>query len=300
MVTFTTFCAATCEDIRDIANNALNGVHTVLLIDNSGSMEKRSLLGTPWERAQRYAFKLATVICRRSQLSLGFLNDVEMCILMTEDNQQAIRDGISQVPSCQVIPNAYRIGDPEDVNALMRMTPFGGTPVGKRLYEILENFCSKAAKDSSELKPIQILCLLDGGPDTADRISHPLMDVLGRWGVHVENHRILKLLNNKGFTFSILLVEDDKRAHDELVALDDKLVGKQFQDFDDSHADSGHTVKLIFDRVDFHPYFPWGALLDKSYGQDEKGLLKLVLFLATSALVKEFDNMPYDDIMPHE
>jgi hypothetical protein len=121
------------------------------------------------------------------------------------------------------------------------------------------------------------------------------MDVLGRWGVHVENHRKLKLLKNKGFTFSILLVEDDKKAHDELVALDDKLVGKQFQDFDDSHADSGHTVKLIFDRVDFHPYSPWGALLDKSYGQDENGdLLKLVLFLATSALVKEFDNMRYE------
>jgi hypothetical protein len=69
---------------------------------------------------------------------------------------------------------------------------------------------------------------------------------------------------------SILLVEDDKAAHDELVALDDKLVGNQFQDFDDSHADSGHTVELIFDRVDFHPYFPWGALLDNNYGKDEK------------------------------
>jgi hypothetical protein len=290
----TTFTTIEKEEVLREAREALKRVHTVLLVDNSTSMGY-SLQGggTCWDRVKIFAENMATFIVRHSsqKFTVKLLNDLDP----VNEADKLVLDSVPMDPHFQ---NAFQIDNAEQITALMQSSPRECTPGGETVFKLLERYVTEDANHAIQL-PLNVIFLLDGVFDSMDRQRYPLRDVVGGWGVSVEQlsvglagHSPVLTRPMKDFSLTLLLMVTNNAADRSFRELDDKLVGKFFRD-----PITGKMHQLVGDKGDYRPYLPWGSALADAYNKLKRGetndLMKLVAFLATSCIVKRFDSMDY-------
>ncbi|KAF5335758.1 hypothetical protein D9611_009669 [Ephemerocybe angulata] len=221
---------------------ALAAYDTIFLVDDSGSMglpvnssNKRGK--TRWQKASDCVIKYANIAARYDAdgVDIYFLNRTTF-----------------PVSNC----NTQLTTEAEIANLFRLVTPHGGTPLGRRLRELLEED-EERMKLSKELgtllKPKNYIIITDGAPDRETEVSASIK----RIAELLDDLRMP--LNQLGFQF--VQVGDDRMATMFLEALDGGIEGVsrdivdtvKTSDLPSSEDDYGFVTKLLLGGIDrFH------------------------------------------------
>ncbi|KAH6667266.1 hypothetical protein B0J14DRAFT_677131 [Halenospora varia] len=129
----------------------LSTFDTVLLIDDSGSMASRS-----WREVAQALVTIAPIVTQHDSdgIDVYFMNH-------KSKDQGAPADGVA--------PGGYRgIKRADTITDIFKsVVPYGGTPTGTRVHNILKPYLAKLERftiEGKDLKPLNLIVLTDGVP----------------------------------------------------------------------------------------------------------------------------------------
>ncbi|KAF6764905.1 hypothetical protein DFP72DRAFT_954579 [Ephemerocybe angulata] len=218
----------------------LTAYDTIFLVDDSSSMDSpvnSSNSKTRWQKATDCVIKYANTAARYDAdgVDIHFLNRTTF----------RVSNCNTQLTTEEEIANLFRI-----------VRPYGGTPLGRRLRELLEEDKERlklSKKLGTSVKPRNYIIITDGAPDNQDEVIQSIKRIAKRLDV-------MKMPNNQlGFQF--VQVGDDLQATMFLEALDEGIEGVRrdiidtvkTSDLPSAEDDEAFVTKLLLGGIDrFH------------------------------------------------